>query len=83
VKKGSNILLEVHIKDFQFDITSDAYYAVICNDSVIEVESRIEGDDFRVVTIILPDSKTVTSPFKIAFIQGNSTLGLSPLITLE
>lgn len=81
----ANIYLpvELEIKDFKFPFSINMKYALICGDKVIETDSHVNGDDFRMVSVYILENMALSKEFKIALIQGNDILGLSPLIELK
>ena len=58
-------------------------YALICGDKVIETVSHTNGDDFRWVSVYILENVALSKEFRIAQIQGNDILGISPLIELK
>jgi hypothetical protein len=74
--------IEIEIKDLQFPFTSQLGYVLICGDKVFETVGQPVDDDFRFANVFIPQN-AVSQPFRIALVQGQIILGMSPLIQNE
>lgn len=75
--------IELEIKDFKFPFSNNMKYVLICGDKIIETVSHVNNDDFRMVSVYILENMALIKEFRIALIQGNDILGLSPLIELK
>lgn len=82
-KPMSNLKVTLKIKDVNFPFKTNMEYYIIQNDLIYKTSSFTENDDYRTPLIYVHPKSPSATGLKIAIMQDNIIIGVSPLISFE
>jgi hypothetical protein len=83
VQPNTSIPIKLEIKDLSYNFSPNLTYVIISGDRVFETTSEVIGDDFRYAHVFMLAKALSLKKCRIALIQGEDMIGISPEMIVE
>ena len=82
-KAFTNCNIRLKIKNLKYPVSTDLRYYLFVNNVLYKTTYFVENDNYRTAVVYINQEPVNAKSFKIALVQDDTILGISPLITFE